>query len=460
MSRSQIGRTVRRLRTEKSITQQALAARLGVSASYLNLIEHGQRNVTGSLLIKLCAALDADLQALSGETERQAEIALREVLRDPLFGGEPVPDTDIQTLAGLPGASRAMVSLYRALRVAREDAAGIALPSGRRILLPLEETRDFFQQFSNYFPAIEEAAEARAADINNDADRFILDRLQQRHGVRVRIGSGEMMRRFHPETRLLELSEAMPRESRAFQLAFQLMLLECRPILDAIVADARPSTPEAAGMIRVGLCNYAAGALLMPYAAMISAATELRYDVDALAARFGVSFEQVAHRLTSLQRPGAAAIPFFFVRTDPAGNIDKCFSAAGFPFARFGGSCPRWIVHTAFSAPDRLCVEVAELPDGAAFLCVARMLSGTPGRPGDPPPRHVVTIGCAIDRASELVYVDQLNLAHRNEIGLSCRLCDRAHCRNRAFPPVLHRLEIDPNQDGAAPWRFSPERGR
>ena len=258
MSRSQIGRTVRRLRTDKNITQQGLAARLGVSASYLNLIEHGQRNVTGSLLIKLCAALDADLQALSGETERQAETALREVLRDPLFGAEPVPDGDIQTMAGLVGASRAMVSLYRALRVAREDAAGIALPSGRRILLPLEEARDFFQQYSNHFPAIEEAAETRAAEINDDTDRFILDRLQQRHGVRVRIGASDMMRRFDPDTRLLELSEAMPRESRAFQLAFQLMLLECRPVVDAIIAEARPSTPEAAGMIPVSYTHLRA----------------------------------------------------------------------------------------------------------------------------------------------------------------------------------------------------------
>jgi len=191
---------------------------------------------------------------------------------------------------------------------------------------------------------------------------------------------------------------------------------------------------------------------------MLGAAQALRYNVDALAARFGVSFEQAAQRLSTLQRPGARGIPFFFIRVDPAGNVDKRFSAAGFPFARFGGSCPRWVIHTAFSTPDRLCVEAAELPDGAAYLCIARVLTSGQGRLGDPPPRHVVALGCNIERAPELAYADDLNLDRRVGIGLSCRLCDRADCRSRAFPPLQHRLVIDPNQEGAAQWRFAPER--
>jgi predicted transcriptional regulator len=266
------------------------------------------------------------------------------------------------------------------------------------------------------------------------------------------------LRHYDPATRTLDLSEAMPRESRAFQLAFQLMLIEASEALDATLAIASPSNPDAGGLIRLGLCNYAAGAILMPYAQVLAAAQSLRYDVDAIAARFGVSFEQAAHRLSTLQRVGARGIPFFFIRADPAGNIDKRFSAAGFPFARFGGSCPRWVVHTAFTTPGRLCVEAVELPDGAAFLCVARVVTGTPAHLADPPPRHVVTLGCDIDRATELAYADYVNLACRVGIGLSCRLCDRADCRNRAFPPLQHRLILDPNQDVAEPWRFVAER--
>ena len=459
MARPLIGLTIRRLRGERSLSQQDLAGRLGISPSYLNLIEHDQRTVTAALLLKLGAVLQADLHALSGQTERQAEASLRELLSDPLLGLDAVPPAELQMLAaGAPAATRAVLALYRAWRVAQQDAAGIALPSGRRIALPMEEARDFFQEQANHFPALEQLAEAIADQAGRELDHFIADRLRITHGVRVRIGPGPLLRRYDPQTRTLDLSETMKRESRAFQLAFQLMLIEGKDVVDGIIAAADAGTPDAAGLIRLGLCNYVAAALLMPYGAMLGAATALRYNIDLLAARFGVSFEQAAQRLSTLQRPGARGVPFFFVRTDPAGNIDKRFSAAGFPFARFGGSCPRWVIHTAFSTPGRLCVEAAELPDGAAFLCIARVITGTPAGLADPPPRHVVALGCDIDRAPELAYADDINLARRVGIGLSCRLCDRADCRNRAFPPLQHRLIIDPNQDSTGPWRFAPDR--
>ena len=360
MSRPLIGRTIRRLRTERALSQQALAGRLGISGSYLNLIEHDQRAVTASLLLKLGSVLQADLADLSGSTERQAEAGLREVLADPLLGLDAVPEGEIQTLAAsAPAAARAMLALYRAWRVAQEDASGIALPTGRRLRLPTEEVRDFFQDRGNHFAALETLAETIAAQCDATSaglDRAIAERLCRIHGVRVRIGPLDTLRRFDPDSRILDLSETMRRETRAFQLAFQLMLLETRELTELATAAASPTTSEAADLIRLGLVNYAAGALLLPYSPFLEAARALRYDVDTLAARFGVSFEQVAHRLSTLQRDGARGIPFFFVRVDPAGNIDKRFSAAGYPFARFGGSCPRWLIHTAFSSPDRMCV--------------------------------------------------------------------------------------------------------
>jgi hypothetical protein len=232
------------------------------------------------------------------------------------------------------------------------------------------------------------------------------------------------------------------------------MLLEAREAVDATLFPA-PSTPDAAALIRVGLLNYAAAALLMPYAPFLAAAAELRHDVDALAARFGVSFEQACQRLATLQRDGARGVPFFFLSVDPAGNIAKRFSAAPFPFARFGGSCPRWVVHTAFLTPGVTRVEVSELPDGAAFLCFARTVTGAALRWGEPRPVHVIAMGCDVSRAPEVVYADGLDLSGgRVGIGLSCRLCDRADCRSRAFPPLEHRLVVDPQVAGVAPYRF------
>ena len=460
MTRPLIGRTLRRLRQERALTQQGLAARLGISASYLNLIEHDQRTVTASLLIKLTETLQVDLTALSGVAERQLEVQLREVFADPLLGAEVVPDTEVAALVGgSPAAARAILSLYRAWRVAREDAGGIALPSGRRILLPTEEARDVFNDRSNHFPALEDAAEAlgdelavRPAEMNH----AIAERLRRRHGLTVTVGPlPGALRRYDPPAHSLTLSETLPRESRGFQMAFQLGLLEAREPVEALLTEIAPSSPEAAALIRIGLLNYLAAALLMPYAIFAAAARELRHDVEALAARFGVSFEQVCQRLSSLQRPAARGLPFFFLRVDPAGNVSKRFSAAGFPFARFGGSCPRWVVHNALATPGRVVVQLAQLPDGATFLCFARAMFAPTARWGEPPAVRIVAMGCDVAHVGEVAYADGIDIERAVVgIGLSCRLCERPDCRSRAFPPLEHRLALDPMTTGTNPYRF------
>ncbi|MDB5373788.1 MAG: family transcriptional regulator [Belnapia sp.] len=461
MARAMIGRTVRRLRQEQGLAQQALAARLGISASYLNLIEHDQRAVTPILLLKLTEALQVDIAALSGLREKALETGLREVLSDPLLGLDQVPEDEIATLAGsAPNAGRAMLALYRAWRVAREDSGGIALPTGRHILLPTEEARDFFHDRANHFAVLEAKAEAIATELRvtapSEMNHAVAQRLREQHGLMVAVTApSTTLRRYDPAGRRLELSEALPRESRGFHLAFQLMLLEAGEAVQAALAGFEPSSTEAAALIRSGLLDYAARALLMPYQPFATAARALRHDVEALAARFGVSFEQACHRLATLQREGARGVPFFFLRVDPAGNVDKRFGAAGFPFARFGGSCPKWIIHHGFSTPGTVRVQLAQLPDGGAFLCFARTVQGVPTRWGEPAAVHVVAMGCGLNRASEVIYGDGLDLEHAMVgIGLSCRLCDRQDCRSRAFPPLEHRLALDPTVTPAAPYQF------
>src|SRR6201747_2887964 len=461
MSRTLIGRTVRRLRTERSLSQQALATRLGISASSLNLIEHDQRAVTASLLIKLGETLRVDLGELSGTQERQLEVGLREAFADPLLGADDVAEAEVEALAASsPNAARAVLALYRAWRVAREDANGIALPSGRRILLPNEEVRDFFDDHANHFPALEEAAETLAVElapgVPAEMNHALAERLRTVHGVRVTVQPLEMaLRRYDPATRSLALSESLPRESRGVHMAFQLALLEAREAVETVLKEASPSTAEAGMLTRIGLLNYVAGALVMPYAAFHAAASGLRHDMEAIAARFGVSFEQACHRLSTLQRPGARGVPFFFLRVDPAGNVSKRFSAAGFPFARFGGSCPRWVVHTAFAQPNIVQVQIAELPDGAAYLCFAQAVAQPVVKWGEPRPMPVIAMRCAVANAGEVVYADGLDLDRaRVGIGLSCRLCDRPDCGSRAFPPLEHRLALDPLTAGATPYAF------
>ncbi|GAB0113423.1 helix-turn-helix domain-containing protein [Acidisoma sp. C75] len=465
MSRTAIGRTLRRLRMERGLSQQALAVRLGISASYLNLIEHDQRKITATLLIKLAETLQVDLAALSGKEERQLEAGLREVFADALLGAEPVPEAELAALAALPNAARAILALYRAWRVSSEDASGIALPSGRRVLLPTEEARDAFHERANHFPEIEAVVEAIGSGLAAapaEMNHAVASSLRRRHNVSVQVAAlPDALRRYDPVTRSLTLSEQLPRESRGFHMAFQLMLLEAREAVEQTVSAFSPSTPEAASLIRIGLLNYAAGCLLMPYGPFLAAARSLRHDVELLAARFCVSFEQACHRLSTLQRPGDRGLPFFFLRTDPAGNVSKRFSAAGFPFARYGGSCPRWVVHSAMTTPGQIRVQVAALPDGGTFLCFARTVSRPAARWGEPKPLHVIAMGCEVQHAPALVYADGLDLESAAVgIGLSCRLCDRPNCRSRAFPPLDHRLALDPLTRGESPYRFEPPKIR
>jgi predicted transcriptional regulator/DNA-binding XRE family transcriptional regulator len=464
MSKTAIGKTIRRLRMEQGHTQQGFAQKLGISTSYLNLVEHDQRNVTASLLFKLTDLLKVDLAALSGTQEREFEVQLREAFSDPALAGETVPDADIKTLAAAPGAARAVLALHKALAGAREESSGITLPSGRKILLPNEEVRDFFHDHENHFPSLEEAAENIGAklDAASGSSHALAERLRREHGLVVRVQSlPGSLRVFDAANRILTLSEDLPRESRGFHMAFQLALLEARAPVEAIVERAAPSSRDAAELLRIGLLNYIAGALLMPYEATLKAARERRYDVDAIAARFGVSYEQACHRIATLQRAGQRGVPFFFLRVDPAGNVSKRFSAAGFPFMRFGGTCPRWIVHSAFATPGIIRVQVAQLSEKETFLCFARSINGRPARWGEPPPVHVVAMGCDVSHASELVYGDGLDLQRAAVgIGLSCRLCERQDCRSRAFPPIAHRLNIDPGKTSASPYEFTATPGR
>ena len=464
MTRTLIGRTVRRLRQERGLTQAGLATRLGISASYLNLIEHDERAVTASLLIKLTRILEVEVDALSGAEERSLVTGLREALTDPLLGGEPIADESLAALAAQPAAARAVLALSRAWAASREDASGLALPSGRRVKLPHEEARALFNDRGNHFPGLEQAADQVRAELEREygqerlpqaeMNHAIAERLRRRHGLVVRVAPlAGALRSYDPDAGLLVLSDLLKRESRGFHMAFQLMLIEARDRIEAMLAEFALSTPEAVSVLRIGLLNYAAACLLMPYSAFLEEAISLRYDIERLATRFAVSFEQAAQRLSTLQRPQQRGVPFFFLRIDQASNITKAYSGAGFPFTQSGGSCPRWVANTAFAAPGRMNVQIGQLPDGATYLCFARVVTGIANSWNDIAPAHVIALGCEIGRAGEIVYADGIDIARAvTRIGLSCRLCDWTDCRSRAFPPLDHRLSLQVNRQEAAPF--------
>ncbi|MEO0362733.1 MAG: short-chain fatty acyl-CoA regulator family protein, partial [Pseudomonadota bacterium] len=279
--------------------------------------------------------------------------------------------------------------------------------------------------------------------------------LGRRHGVAVRV-EGEAIRRYDPALRRLSLGREAAQPTHAFQLAHQAALLDQADLIEATLDLANFRSEEARGICKIGLANYFAGAALMPYRRFAAEAAEMRHDVERLASRFGASLEQVCHRLSTLQRPGAAGVPFFFVRVDQAGTITKRHSATRLQFARYGGACPLWNVHQAFETPGRIIRQLAETPDGVRYLCLARDVTKPGGAFRAPTRRYAIGLGCEVAHADQLVYADDLDVAKDEAyqpIGVSCRICPRPHCHQRSVPPLEKGLGVDHDERGALPYR-------
>ena len=470
------GAKIRMLRRRHGLRQVDLAEKLGVSGSYLNLIEHDQRPLTAALLLKLAELYPADLKSFGSDGEARLVSELHEVFGDPLFESHDVTTTDLREAAANESVSRAIVKLYHAYRDSLEAMQGIAarVSDGGDLLgldparLPSEEVSDVVQENRNYFPELEAAAErlCEEAGLERPDPYSGLVRYLDGMGISVAIArhNGEKMplRRYDAEKRRLEVSETLPSHARNFQIAHQIGLLRAGDEFEKILARSRLTTPDSAVLCRVALANYFAAAVLMPYEPFLESARSLRYDIELLERRFGASFEQVCHRLTTMRRPGREGVPFHFIRVDIAGNISKRFSASGIAFARFSGLCPRWNVHSAFMTPGIVRTQISRMPDGTTYLCVARTVRQTLGGFGAAHPLLAISLGCEVRHTPHLVYGDGLDVHNPNAavpIGITCRLCERTDCDQRAFPAIHRKLGIDENVRGSSFYsrRPSPE---
>jgi len=466
MSKTFMGVRLRKLRAERGLSQIALAQALGLSPSYLNQLEQNQRPLTVAVLLKINRALGVDIQEFSEDEQARLVAGMREALADL---PEPVSLPELKEVASqMPALGRALVALHRRHLEAVEQLEVVAQRLGDERsdvaavrAMPFEVVRDFFFAHQNHFDAIDRAAEALAMEARaagGGLTDWLTQRLAQRHGVRVDAvdDAGESKRRYEPARRSLHLSASLAPGQQAFQLGTQLALLEAGALIDALV-QVPPFTEDPASrkLARIGLANYFAGALLLPYGSFLQAAEALRYDIDLLGQRFGVGFETVCHRLSTLQRPGAPGVPFFFVRVDRAGNISKRQSATHFHFSRTGGTCPLWNVYEAFSQPERILPQLARMPDGRTYFWIARTVTGGPRGWGSPPKTFSVGLGCDVRYASRLVYAKGLALSQTDTatpIGMGCKVCERENCPQRAFPFIGRSLELDENQSRFAPY--------
>ncbi len=473
-TQGKLGGKIRALRRKELMSQAELARRLSISASYLNLIEHDQRALTAELLIKLAQVLPIDFQTLSGRAEERLSADLMEAFSDPFFDGHNLMATEVREVAEQsPNVVRAILALFEGWQASRNLNETLAskvyadqnLPGVAASRLPSEEVNDFVQQHMNFFPDLEEAAESlwRSAHLEaDDLSAGLLRVLTRDLGVDVQVhrsGSRPVpLRRYDPERKVLFLSEVLTAHSRRFQLAVQIALLLFPVLIDKLSDDTLLTSQESRTLGRLVLANYFASAIVMPYEPFLDVTRRERYDIELLGNRFGASFEQVCHRLTTLQRPGREGVPLHFVRVDLAGNISKHFSASGIRFARFSGACPRWNIHAAFLTPGLIRTQLSKMPDGNSFFCLARTVPKGRGGFHASHTVHAIGLGCNVRYASQMVYADGMDLQRLDSaipVGVTCRLCERMDCDQRAFPSLRHTMQVDENVRGASPYMLS-----
>lgn len=461
-----LGARLRRLRRERGLQQAAMAADLGISASYLNHLERNQRPVTAGILVRLAEAFDIDIKQFASEgSEGAGSEQLQEVFSDVMFADLGITRHEIVELAdNAPALADGVARLYTALRELQRHPADAAAGGSdpRSLITPETWVRDYIQAQRNHFPELEEGAETLGGALRDPLSiaEPLRRRLKEAYGVEVRVEAPEALQEasqmYDPQRRLLLLSSLLRPENRTYGIAYQLSLLEFHPIITRLLDTARPPDPGSRHLLHMSFANYAAGAIMMPYGKFLAAAEEHRYAIDRLCAEFGANVEQVAHRLTTMSRQGARGVPFFMLRADPAGNISKRYAGESFPFSHFGGTCPRWHLHAAFQTPGQTIRQLIETPDGQRFFTISRTVE----RPIRPDLRDdsllAIGLGCDVRHAGRIAYADGLDLLNTpaTPVGPACSICPRMQCRYRATPPAGRTLAVHEFRKTISPYPF------
>lgn len=459
------GSQLRKIRSDRNLLQAELARSLGISTSYLSQLENDDRPLSAKIIERLAELYPIDWQDFAVDQTEHLANALREAVSDPVYG-EPFPTDTLAKLAEQqPAFARRFVELHERFQRANQrlemvdEAFSADNSTGSR--LPWEEVRDWFHLADNYIDSLDRSAEQLAESFRTDKHRVsgssMQSHLARAHKVEVVFEQASSLRLYDESRRILTIATNQSPTGIRFQLAYQIAAMTLGETIEKIAASADLRSSTSRELLKVGLANYAAGAVLMPYEDFRRSARALRHDVDHLANEFQTSFEQACHRLSTLQREGSRGLPVFFCRVDMAGNITKRHSATRLQFARFGGACPLWIVHEAVAIPDRVLVQLAETPDGVRYVSMARGLVKASGRFDRVPRRYAVALGFEIQHANEFVYADGIDVASEagiTPIGVSCRICPRSDCEQRAFPPSDQEIRVNLFSRGVVPYQL------
>ena len=449
------GHAVRRLRRNAGLTQAAMAEMLGISPSYLNLVERNQRPVSASVLLRLAEVFDFDPRALAASEPGGGAAAIRRRLADPMFADLEIDRAEVEEwLVGAPGGAEAFARAYD-----RMGQGAAAMPSGAAD--PVAAVRAEIERWRNHFADLDAAAESLADELRQGASDLygaMSERLRVRHELSVRVLPSDVLpdrlKRVDLHARQLQLSELLDAPARRFMLAQQLAS-EARTEIDALVRGAGFAERVSERLFRRHLTSYFAAALVMPYARFLRACEATGYDLDLLCHRFGAGFEQVAHRLTTLQRVGARGLPFFMLRVDRAGLVSKRYAgASAATLVEAGSLCPLWDVFDCFARADELVTQLVVLEDDSRWLTMAQAVRPQGAR--GVRARFAVVLGLAAGEAGILSAARGMDLKGRAApIGLGCRACARDDCAQRSAAPAGHALVVNERERGISAWSFA-----
>lgn len=453
------GHRIKRLRRQSGLTQAAMADMLDISPSYLNLVERNQRPLSATLLLKLAERFDFDTRSLADDEPGGGEEGLRRRLADPLFADLDIDRTELhEWLAAAPGGVEAFARAFD--RLGQGGAAGDAT----HVTDPIAPVRRAIERWKNHYADLDGQAEELADELRlgaGDLYGAIAERLRSRHQLTIRILPSDVMpdrlRRLDLHARQLQLSEMLDQASRTFQAGFQLAQIEAKAEIDALIAGAELDQEVSRRLYHRHLASYFSAALMMPYGRFLRACEASGYDLELLQRRFGAGFEQVAHRLTTLQRVGARGLPFFMLRIDRAGQLSKRYGgASNTPLVDVGDYCPLWAIHRAFDRPGEIARQLIELEDGSRWFTLARTVHPVARTPQGVRAEFSVGLGVHADHAADILEARGLDIrGEATPIGLGCRACTRAACPQRSAPPAGRALLLNDRERGLAPFAFA-----
>ena len=460
-----IGPKIKAFRRKLGIQANKLADQLGISPSYLNLIEGGKRKIDGDLLLKVCQELKIELSDLAVKSDLNLVNDISELLDDQLFEDLDILGPEIKDLVNTnPKFARALIKLGDNFKqkdhdiVNRVENLSGKIIDSRKAAFPGEIVSDFLQENKNYFPKLEDFANSvfEKIQVNNRSTYFgLCEFLKKEYGILVKDVLPEegkpFSKIFNKNKKELLLSDYVALETKKLYASSQIAHEGAIKDINEYLSKFTFPSEESKKLTKVALLNYCGAAILMPYKLFHHECMKNKYDLELLQNTFATTFEQIAHRVTCLQDPKLPGIPFHFLRVDIAGNISKRFSLSGIEIPRYGGACPRWNVYSAFTRPGIIQAAVSKMGNGEKYVCIARTVEKGVGRFGEAKSILSIGLGCEAKYAKDFVYTENLNINDKKTeipIGVSCRTCDRLDCSQRAFPPLHKKFDVDINSRG------------